>query len=463
MPKRSGIDAPPCNSGAMKETSLYGHVVELLGRLEETRSPADAVVGEFFRTRHYLGARDRRFIAEVVFDVVRNRSLLNHVMQSAVSATPESAPEGGARLFVLLLTYLIVIRAVGNAEIAASIGALWSSYVRTASFDMCLKSISGAWTSFHWPESRVEHLALQHSIHSDIVAEWVQKFGPEEAGALCEASNSPPPISARVNTLQCSREECQESLHREGIDVTPTERSPVGLVFPKRASIQGLQAFRRGWFEMQDEGSQLLSYLLQPAAGERILDACAGAGGKTLHIAALMHNTGTIVATDSSRQRLANLEERKRRAGASVIHVVGGMTGESDERERRYDAVFIDAPCSGTGTYRRNPWLKQTFSREMLVQMTDTQQRLLRRYASDVKPGGRLVYATCSLLARENEEQVMLFLRDHVDFRLLPAGQILHDAGIPIDRDAEFLMLYPHRHGTDGFFGAVMQRSADAV
>ncbi len=446
----------------MKESSLYGHVVELLDSLEELKTPADALVAEFFRTRHYLGARDRRFIAEVVFDVIRNRALLDYIVQTAVPVGSAKTPDRGTLLLCILVAYLVSLRGLPPEEITVSLSPLWSSSPRMGTLESCRESISGSWNALPWPSSSIDRLALQYSIARDVVNEWAARLGPEEATRLCQASNDPPPITVRVNTLQCTREECREGLRLEGIEATPTAFSPVGLVFPKRTNIQSLQAFRRGWFEMQDEGSQLLSYLLEPVAGQNILDACAGAGGKTLQIAALMKNVGSVTATDSSRQRLANLEERRRRAGASIIHVGPNGNQHSESRPMLYDAVLIDAPCSGTGTYRRNPWLKGTYTEEMLAQVIETQRRLLRRYALDVKRGGRLVYATCSLLARENQEQVEAFLRDHREFMLLPAAEILRSIGIRIEDEGRFLELYPHRHGTDGFFGAVLQRVSDS-
>ena len=442
----------------MKESSLYGHVVELLGLIDRSRKPADEIVAEFFRGRRYLGARDRRFIADAVYDIVRNAALVDRIVQTAVASSPASMPDIEARPFSRLLAYLLAIRALGKAEIEAAAGSLWTSYVRGVPLQDSFDTLASTWSSFHWPESAAEQLALRYSIPREVTVEWVDRLGSADAESLCKASNAAPPVAIRVNTLLCSRQECRESLLLEGIESVPTPLSPVGLIFPKRTSVQALQTFRRGCFEMQDEGSQILSYLTQAQTGQAILDACAGAGGKTLHLAALMGNTGTLVATDGSRRRLDNLRERSRRAGATTIRVSDPEEHGKPSPDVGYDTVLVDAPCSGTGTYRRNPWLKQTFTESMLEQMVQTQRGLLRRYAEAVKPGGRLVYATCSLLSRENEGQVEAFLRERPDFAVVPAAGILQAAGIVVDMKSEFLELLPHRHGTDGFFGAVLAR-----
>ncbi len=441
----------------MKESSLYGHVVELLGLTEGSRKPADAVVAEFFRARRYLGARDRRCIADTVFDVIRHRALLDHVLQTAAASDPGSIPEGSGRLFALLIAVRIAVGGVPHDAVEASIGSLWQSYVHAVTFDRCCSAVGEAWRNLPWPPTPAEALALRFSIHRNVVSEWVRRFGAAETERLCAASNALPPVTARVNTLLCTREECQDTLRSEGIETEPTLMSPVGLVFPKRSPITSLQVFRRGWIEMQDEGSQLLSSLVNPAPGNTILDACAGAGGKTLHLAALMKNSGVLVAADAIARRLEILKERSRRAGITILRAGASAEGRNLPAAE-YDAVLIDAPCSGTGTYRRNPWLKGSYSDGDVDRILTTQQRLLDRHAQAVKPGGRLVYATCSLLERENENQIEAFLHDHHDFALLRAEEVLREEGLAIDGIGQYFSVFPHRHGTDGYFGAVLEK-----
>ena len=445
----------------MKESSLYGHVIELLALAARSRRPADEMVGKFFRERRYLGARDRRFIAEMTFDVVRNQRLLDHVVDSVASVSPGMVPGSRARPFCLLLAYLVVVRRLDKAELIGSLSSLWTAYIRDVTFEEYLQKLGSYWASFQWPVPPIDRLALQYSVHPSVVRDWVEGLGPVEAEALCRASNTASPITARVNTIQCSREECRKSLLYEGIETEPTPLSPDGLVFAKRINAQSLLTFRKGWFEIQDEGSQLVSRVIMPLPGAIILDACAGGGGKTLHLAALMHNEGTIIAADVSKMRIANLKARVQRAGVAIVRV-GEDEGRADNgKVFAFDAVLIDAPCSGTGTYRRNPWLKSTFDPESVERLAGAQQQLLRRHAHHVRLGGKLVYSTCSLLRRENEDHIHEFLRSNTQFTLVSAGEILAKQGIGIEGTSPFLSLYPHRHRTDGFFVAVMERNVE--
>ena len=446
----------------MKASSLYGHVIEILALAARSRRPADEMVGDFFRERRYLGARDRRFIAETTFDVLRNQRLLDHIVDTVASQSPGMVPGSRARPFCLLLAYLLVIRLLEKVELVGSLSSLWTAYIRDVRFDEYLQKLSRYWDSFQWPVPPVDHLALQYSVHPSVVQDWVEGLGSVEAEALCRASNAASPITARVNTVQCSREDCRASLLREGIETEPTSLSPDGLVFAKRINSQSLLTFRKGWFEIQDEGSQLVSRVIMPLPGATILDACAGGGGKTLHLAALMHNEGTIVAADVSKVRMANLKARVQRAGVTIVRIGEDELRDEDGNEHAFDAVLIDAPCSGTGTYRRNPWLKSSFNLETVAHLVGAQQELLRRHARHVRPGGKLVYSTCSLLRRENEEQINEFLRANEHFTLVPAGEILRNQGIGIEGTSPFLSLFPHRHRTDGFFVAVMQRNVEA-
>ncbi|MGA9119886.1 MAG: RsmB/NOP family class I SAM-dependent RNA methyltransferase [Bacteroidota bacterium] len=442
----------------MKQSSLYGHVLEILGLTAGSRRPVDEVVGDFFRTRHYLGARDRRFIGDAVFDIVRNQTLLSHITDQAMSRFTGFTPEPRAWPFFRLAVYLAVVRKEELPAILAALSSLWETYGREPSLDIFLDSVVATWSTFVWPESPVERFSLAYSIHPLVVRDWVDHYGVVGAEQLCVASNSPPPTTGRVNALKCTREECQARLQREGITVAPTLLSPVGLRFERRSNIQGLSSFRDGWFEMQDEGSQIISYLLRAKEGDAILDACAGGGGKTLHLAALMKNAGKLIASDSSRARLKQLKERGRRAGVTIVEISPPDPTIGEGVEKDFDAVLIDAPCTGTGTYRRNPWLKAAFQPEEFEHVLLTQRGLLERHSRAVRPGGKLVYATCSLLRRENEEQIELFLRAHADFSLIRAGEILAEAGIDTGHDQEYLTLLPHLNGTDGYFAAVLRK-----
>jgi len=249
-----------------------------------------------------------------------------------------------------------------------------------------------------------------------------------------------------------------------GIATSPTPLSPVGLVVEKRAPLESIQAFKDGWFEMQDEGSQLLSLLLQLRGGMTVVDACAGAGGKSLHMSAMMNNQGTVFALDVDQRRLRNLTTRAVRAGALNIRTVT-LEGNGDPLHHLIgsaDAVLVDAPCSGVGTYRRNPGLKLRFSAEKVEKLARKQRSLLEFYAPLVRAGGRLVYSTCTLLQQENEAVIENFLWRHDDFHVLSARDILAAAGVSLDMTEPYLLLLPHKTHTDGFFAAVLERARDS-
>jgi 16S rRNA (cytosine967-C5)-methyltransferase len=211
---------------------------------------------------------------------------------------------------------------------------------------------------------------------------------------------------------------------------------------------------------MQDEGSQLLSLLLEASPGMTVVDACAGGGGKTLHLAALMQNTGSLTAIDTDERKLEQLRMRVIRAGVSIVHTLSARSQQSEihRLDGRADAVLVDAPCSGLGTLRRNPGLKLGFRPDLSARLAATQRQLLDAYAGLVKPGGRLVYSTCTLLRRENEEIAEDFLHRSSGFSLIPAGEILQKQGIALDANSPYLLLLPHRTTTDGFFAAVFTR-----
>ena len=431
----------------MKPSSLIGHTIEALTLAGAGRRPSDAVIAEFFRARHYLGASDRRFIAETAYGVIRHHRLLAARARHALGL-PAAAPIDPATLIAALQG------AAPDADagaIASAIGEHWMS--GGASCTEFLRGVrSGLAEESAWP------LAVRHSIPDFVAEEWTRRFGTE-AEALCEASNSQPPLAIRVNTLRGNVAACAESLSREGIATSAGLLSPAGLVLSRRINTGALRAFREGLFEMQDEGSQLIAPLLEARPGMAVLDACAGGGGKSLHLAALMENRGEIRALDVDRSRLENIDLRARRAGATIIHSGALRPGSAPPGQGRYDGVLIDAPCSGTGTFRRNPWLKASCTAEASHTLGGRQRELLRRYAPAVKPGGRLVYATCTLLDCENRDVVKDFLAQRPDFTLCDAAEVLRRQGVPISAEGPWLELLPHRTGTDGYFAAVMVRS----
>ena len=282
---------------------------------------------------------------------------------------------------------------------------------------------------------------------------------------LAHSLNRPAPLDLRVNTFKADRDGVIGQLKAAGIDGKACALSPHGIRLAAKPALQKHPLFVEGAFEVQDEGSQLLGFLVQPKRGELVVDFCAGAGGKTLHLGALMRSTGRLYAFDVSEKRLAKLKPRFARAGLSNVHPVL-IAHERDAKVKRLagkaDRVLVDAPCSGLGTLRRNPDLKWRQSPAAVTEMVAKQGAILESAARLVKPGGRLVYATCSLLAEENDGVVDAFLAAHPEFRETSAADILKKQGIALDTGAR-LRLSPREHDTDGFFAAALERMpADA-
>ena len=287
-----------------------------------------------------------------------------------------------------------------------------------------------------------------------------------ELVAASAALLEPAPLDVRCNTLKTDRSTLQETLAASGHDLAPTPWSPWGLRRAARASLFRTVEFAAGHFEVQDEGSQLIAPLVEPRRGERIIDYCAGAGGKTLHLSALLGNSGTLYAFDTSQKRLDRLRERAARAGCDNIRIQTLGAGHDGRLKRLYgkiDRVLVDAPCSGTGTLRRSPDAKWRLTEDRVATLAREACEILRHAARLVRPGGRLVYATCSLLREENEDVVAAFLTEHPDYSTVDTRDILTRRGIPLPHNAPEagpgLRLWPHRHGTDGFFAQALQRS----
>ncbi len=413
-------------------------VRQVLGEILQWSHPADAVLSRWFRAHPKAGGRDRGEIAEAVFDVLRH---LRRYRQFA-----ESGHGPAARRLAIL-----------------GLASVWPR----ATLDAGLDEHERAWLDH---VRAIDVRALPDAVRLSL-PDWLAERAAalEDGEALFEALNRPAPLDLRVNPFKLERAALLEAWAggpEARWSPRPTPYSPWGIRIEGRPPVNRWQAFERGEIEVQDEGSQLLAALVAPRRGEMIIDYCAGAGGKTLLLGALMRSTGRLYAFDVSAARLARAKPRFARSGLSnIVPVV--IAEHKDTRVRRLrgkaQRVLVDAPCSGLGTLRRNPDLKWRQHPEALASLLETQARILREAAACVAPGGRLVYASCSILPEENEDQVQAFLDEHPEFSLLEAGPILEDRCAVPQMDGPFLRLRPDRHGTDGFFAAVMQRSKPAA
>ena len=397
--------------------------------------PADAVLSRYFRAHPQLGQHDRAFIAELVFGVLRRRYGIEHY-------TGADTPRR------LLLAYLNRIEGVSLRQLEPLLGrddAQWAAALKARAED-----------------APPLHVAAE--LPQWLIAMLAPELPAEEILALGRALQQPAPLDLRVNPLLATRDEVIARLAADGIAAQPTPYSPLGVRVDGKPALNRHALFTGGKIEVQDEGSQLLCYLLAPKRREMVADFCAGAGGKTLMLGALMQSLGRLYAFDVSESRLTKLKPRLKRSGLSNVHPQL-LASENDTRVKRLagklDRVLVDAPCSGFGTLRRNPDLKWRQTESGVAELAAKQRAILAAAASLVKPGGRLVYATCSFLRAENQDVVEAFLAAHPRFELLPASDVLQQQHIALDT-GKFLQLYPHRHGCDGFFAAVLEHRKPA-
>jgi 16S rRNA (cytosine967-C5)-methyltransferase len=416
--------------------AIIGHAEEVLREILRFTGPADGTLSRYFREHPRLGGRERGVIAEAIYGLLRNKSVYTNFSESG-SGSPMR------RITLLGLADAVGVDSLGGLSDEEIVWLQRVMQIDRTHLPVAMKSNMPYWL---WQK-------------------LVQKFGEAEALQLTDALNTPAALDLRVNTLKGNRDDVVSTLAQAPIIAEPTPYSATGLRILKKPSIQNLPLFKDGTIEVQDEGSQLLAQLLGAKRGEMVADFCAGAGGKTLALGAFMRNTGRLYAFDISEKRLARLKPRLARSGLSNVHPVL-IAHERDAKIKRLagklDRVLVDAPCSGLGTLRRNPDVKWRQTEAGIAELNVKQTAILDSAARLLKAGGRLVYATCSMLEEENEQIVQAFLVAHPDFTLIPASQILAEQKVDLDM-GDYLKLLPHLHHTDGFFAAIMQRNGLAA
>jgi 16S rRNA (cytosine967-C5)-methyltransferase len=426
----------------MHPKALLDACTDLVRLVLKFDHPADAVVSRYFREHRNLGPRERATLAETAYAVLRHKLLYEYLARSGPGSRERK---------------LAVLGFHGDR-----------AFVKSA-----LNDAEKAWLD---ATDQVPAADLQpHHRHN--LPDWLVQPLKAQVGddfmALAEALNQPAPLDLRVNDLKQKRGLALSMLQKEAIKSEATPFSPWGIRVPGKPAIHKLPAFLNGELEVQDEGSQLLAWLTEAKRGEMVTDFCAGAGGKTLALGAMMRSTGRLYAFDVSAHRLDALKPRLARSGLSNVHPVA-IAHERDERIKRLagkmDRVLVDAPCSGLGTLRRNPDLKWRQTAQAVAELQAKQLAILASASRLVKAGGRLVYATCSILSDENEAVAERFTAEHPDFEVLPVPDLLARLLAQGTSEAEaaaqahslchgpHLRLWPHRHQTDGFFAAVWQR-----
>lgn len=434
---------------------LEAAIALLTDILEHPARPADAVATAYFRARRFIGGGDRRAIGERVYGVLRHLAQLRWWIERARYTAPVSAR-------TLILADLVLRDGWDQAEIARAFdgGRHRPAPIEAAEAGL-LHRLAG---------HTMDHPAQPDAVRFNI-PDWIEPrlraaYGEALARELA-ALAEPASLDLRANPLKTTREEAAEALAAEGIEARPTALSPLGLRVKGRPPVVTGASFRGGLVEVQDEGSQLVALLADARPGMRVADYCAGAGGKTLVMAAAMENRGAVVACDVSAPRLEHAVKRLRRAGISNV-TRRILDAEARKWLKRaagtFDRVLVDAPCTGTGTWRRNPDARWTLTPDDLAELTAKQAGIMDAAARLVKPGGRLVYATCSLLPEENEAQMEAFLARQPDFAPLAMDEVWQAAlgGRPPAeaRVGPWLRLTPARAGTDGFFVGIVVRAA---
>ncbi len=423
--------------------------IELLSAIDNDARPADAVASHYFRTRRYIGAKDRRAISERVWGCLRRRARLRWwLADQQLEDWPRER----------VIADLVLTERLDLAAIAPLFpGEHKTPEKLTLEDKKLIEALKG---------KDIFHHAMPLPVRGEF-PDWIEErltglFGedlPREIALLREEA----PVDLRVNSLKTDRVSAQAALAAEGLKSVPTPLSPLGLRLPARVALTAQTLFKDGLIEVQDEGSQLVALLTDAQPGQAVLDLCAGAGGKTLVLAATMQNKGRLIACDTHSGRSERATQRLRRAGVhNVTRRV--LDPEGDKWLKRqngtFDRVLVDAPCSGTGTWRRNPDAKWRLTEAGLANLVALQTRILDQAAPLVKAGGRLIYATCSLLPEENDRQIENFLARHPDFALLPIPDLWPTLiGGNCPSGGPMLHLTPARHDTDGFFAAVLVKA----
>lgn len=432
----------------MTPGARYAAAIEILDAIEAGQQPADQIMSLWFRERRFAGSKDRMAIGELTYGILRRRSQLDWwLTQYGLKAT--------SRLRVLAALTLIQKMSPDSLQEQWESGSHAPSRLTPSEKNLLaamgehelLSADQPSWVSGNYPQ-------------------WLdpllrQAF-PVEADKEIAALNTEASVDLRVNTLKSDVNQAIRALEAEGLHPQPMPYSPIGLRLAQRAAVTATVAFRDGLIEVQDEGSQLAALLVAARPGLAVLDLCAGAGGKTLALAAVMQNKGRLVATDLSAARLTRAKHRLRRAG---VHVAECRALDSSNekwlkrQKNKFDRVIVDAPCSGSGTWRRNPDRKWHFTPEELTRLIKTQSMLIAQGARAVKPGGRLIYAVCSFLDEEGPDRIHEFLKLNPEFTPLSGSSVWQETlSVPYPKDGQFLRLSPGADNTDGFFIAILKR-----
>ncbi|UCD72251.1 MAG: 16S rRNA (cytosine(967)-C(5))-methyltransferase RsmB [Syntrophobacterales bacterium] len=441
--------------------------LDILMEIEGKYLPLDLLMERKFKRHEELKQVDYAFITEAVYGTLRWRGRIDWIIGRISRVKPERLERFIRNLLRLGLYQILFMDKVPvSAAVNESVETVKASgKERGAAFiNAVLRRISDGRADMEVPHAKdPSSISVRHSHPLWLVERWAQELGLDETIELCMANNRIPPLSLRTNTLKTSRAKLLAEIKGKLPQAVTSSFSPEGILIDPPVPLSRIPRFREGWFQVQDESSQLIGHIVDPQPGERVLDACAAPGGKTTHLAQLMGNRGRIYAADISVRRLSLLKENCHRLGVSMVtplrnDLVKPMVLESDER---FDRILIDPPCSGLGTLWRNPDIKWKRREEEISTFRGIQRAILHQLAPWLRKGGSLVYGTCTLSREENEEMVADFIAEHQGFELEDIRRILPQGLKPLIGEDGFFRSFTHRHSMDGFFAARLKRVSD--
>lgn len=435
---------------------------ETLLRIRKEGGFADRLIDRTLRSCGLKGP-DRSLYAELVFGVLRRQGTLDHILQQLLEKPMiELDPQALVILRIGLYQLTSLDRIPESAAVNESVNLAKVITPGTSGLvNAVLRNFLRRHTAISFPDSVKQPAASIAAVHSQplwLAEQWLEQLGVAEAKLLAEASSRQPPLTLRVNTLRTTRKELLYAFAQQGISAAPCRFSPEGIAVAGRQTVVDLPGFEGGLFAVQDEASQLAGLLLGVEPGQRVWDACAAPGGKSSHLAQQMENRGELVATDISRSKLTRVQETMRRLGITCLTTAVSDLHQPDTFPKgTFDRILLDAPCSGLGVIRRNPEAKWRLFSGDITRLAAVQKTLLRHAADRLKPGGVLLYSTCSTTEAENEEVVEEFLSQHPGFVLENLND-LYPAWSELFKFYGMFRAWPHRHDMDGFFAARIKR-----
>jgi 16S rRNA (cytosine967-C5)-methyltransferase len=451
----------------MKDIARH-NAFKILNLIDESQKPLDVVMEEVMPESRFPSKRDRAFIQTIVYGVLRWQGRIDWIIDHFSNIKlqridPKVLNALRMGLFQIIFLDRVPTSAAVNTSVELSKSVAEPYVVKFV--NAILRKASSTHTEVPFPQisqNPVASIAATQSFPEWLVERWLKRFGAEECRALCSFINTIPPITVRVNDLRTNRDELQKVMAQEAESATVTRCSPMGLSFVNpKFPIAKMTAYQNGWFQVQDEAAQLISLFLAPRPGERIMDACAGLGGKTGHIAQLMENKGRIIAVDRDRKKLGILRSEMMHLGISTVTTRSldlERPSEAGNGAPGFDRILLDAPCSGLGVLRRNPDAKWNKAKQNLASFQKRQIEMLTHLAPLLKVDGILLYTVCSMEPEENEAVVEAFVQSHPGFMVEKDPETIPDViQSVVDRDG-YLRTFPHTHNMDGFFSARLKR-----